>query len=185
MEKLSALFGGPAFVRVTRLFLLHPNNSYSTRNLREKTRCSTEELRPVVRDLLRATVLKKRGGKLALNVDCPFLLPLRDLLIGEMLADLNLTKRLEKTGAIKLLIAAGVFIDDSESRSDILIVADRLNLKNLRKMVTSLEADVGQEIRYTAFTPKEFNYRLGLNDKLIRDILDYPHEKLVNKIVPV
>ncbi len=182
MEKLSALFGGPAFVRVTRLFLLHPSTAYSTRLLRDKTNGDSEELRPVLRDLLRATVIRKRNGKLVLNNDCPFLLPLRDLLVGEMLADLSLTKRLEKVGTIKLLIAAGVFIDDSESRTDILLVADKLDLRGLRKAITSLEADVGQEIRYTAFTPKEFNYRISVNDKLVHDILDYPHEKLVNKI---
>ncbi len=183
MEKLSALFGGPAFVRVTRIFLLHPSTAYSPRVLREKTNCDPEELRPVLRDLLRATVIKKRSGKLVLNGDCPFLLPLRDLLIGEMLADLNLTKRLATVGSVKLLIAAGVFIDDAESRTDILLVADKLDPRGLRKAITSLEADVGQEIRYTAFTPKEFNYRMSVNDKLVRDILDYPHEKLINKIL--
>lgn len=184
MDKLSALFGGPAFVRVTRLFLLHPSSAFSTRMLREKTHCSPEELRPVVRDLARATVIKKRSGRLALNNECPFLLPLRDLLIGEMLSDLNLARRLEKVGALKLLIAAGVFIDDSESRTDLLLVADKIDLRGLRKTITALEADVGQEIRYCAFSPKEFNYRLGVNDKLVRDILDYPHEKLVNKLLP-
>jgi hypothetical protein len=185
MEKLSALFGGPAFVRTTRLFLLHPATLYSTRTLREKTHASADELRPVVRDLLRATVIRKRGAGFVLNNECPFLIPLRDLLIGEMLADLNLAKRFDRIGLIKLLIASGAFMDESESRTDILVVADKLDLRGLRKAVTALETDIGQDIRYTAFTPKEFNYRLGVNDKLVRDILDYPHEKLVNKIIPV
>lgn len=183
MEKLSALFGSPVFVRVARLFLLHPAVAYSTRTLREKTHASPEELRPVLRDLLRSTVVKKRAGKLILNEECPFLLPLRDLLVGEMLADLNLAKRLASTGRVVLLIAAGIFIDESESRTDILIVADKLDLRTLRKAITALEIDAGHDIRYTAFTPKEFNYRLGVNDKLVRDILDYPHEKLISKLV--
>jgi hypothetical protein len=185
MEKLSALFGSPAFVRVTRLFLLHPKLAYSTRVLREKTHSDPEELQPVLRDLVRASVLKKRGGKLMLNGSCPFLVPLRDLLIGEMLADLNLATRLQRSGNMKLLIAAGVFIDDTESRTDILVVADKLDSKGLRKTIAALEADVGQEIRYCAMTPKEFNYRLSVNDKLVRDILDYPHEKLINKLLLV
>lgn len=185
MEKLSALFGSPAFVRIARLFLLHPTTSYTARTLREKTHCDPEELRPVVRDLLRATVIKKRNGKLVLNNECPFLHPLRDLLVGEMLTDLNLTKRLQRVGVMKLLIAAGVFIDEPESRIDILLVADKLDLRGLRKSITALEADVGQEIRYVALAPKEFAYRMSVNDKLVRDILDYPHEKLVNKLLAV
>ncbi len=183
MEKLAALFGNSAFVRITRLFLLHPTTSYSTKTLREKTRVTIDELRPVIRDLSKAGVVKKRNGKTVLNTESSFLPPLRELLIGQMLGDIHLAKRLAKAGAIKLLIASGVFIDNAESRIDILIVADRLDLKGLRKIITTLESDVGQEVRYTAFTPTEFSYRLGVNDKLVRDILDYPHEKLVNKIL--
>ena len=184
MEKLSALFGGPVFVRVTRLFLLHPSTSYSAKALRDKTRAGADELRPVTRDLLRATVIKKRNGNVVLNGDCHLLPPLRDLLIGEMLIDLNLAKRLARTGAIKLLVAAGVFIDESESRTDLFLVADKLDLQALRKVVAALEADIGHDIRYVAFTPKEFAYRMSVNDKLVRDVLDYPHEKLVNKLLP-
>lgn len=185
MEKLSALFGGQAFVRTTRLFLLHPTMSYSTKMLREKTRATADELRSALRDLLRATVIKKRSGKFVLNDECPFLPSLRELLVGEMLIDLDLAKRLEKSGTIKLLIASGVFIDQGESRTDILIVADKIDQKNLRKAVTALEADIGHEVRYGVFAPKEFAYRISVNDKLIRDILDYPHVKVVNKLLAI
>jgi hypothetical protein len=32
------------------------------------------------------------------------------------------------------------------------------------------------------FDTEEFMYRLKMYDKLLRDVLDYPHEKIVNKI---
>jgi hypothetical protein len=34
----------------------------------------------------------------------------------------------------------------------------------------------GAELTYAVFDTKEFLYRLNMYDKLIRDILDYPHE---------
>jgi hypothetical protein len=41
---------------------------------------------------------------------------------------------------------------------------------------------MGKEIRYSAFETGEFQYRLGMYDKLIRDVLDYPHETVLDKL---
>ena len=46
----------------------------------------------------------------------------------------------------------------------------------------TLESEIGKELRYSYFTTDDFNYRNGMCDKLTRDILDYPHKKLVNKL---
>jgi hypothetical protein len=42
-----------------------------------------------------------------------------------------------------------------------------------------LEAEIGAELVYAVFDTKEFIYRLNMYDKLVRDILDYPHEVLL------
>jgi hypothetical protein len=52
----------------------------------------------------------------------------------------------------------------------------------LDNIIKSIEAEMGHEIRYAVFETKEFTYRLGMFDKLIRDILDYPHEKIINRL---
>ena len=39
-----------------------------------------------------------------------------------------------------------------------------------------LEAEIGAEMVYAIFDTKEFLYRLSMYDKLVRDILDFPHE---------
>ena len=184
MDRIAKLFGGMSFVRVARLFLLHPGVVYDSRTLREKAHLNPADVRVIVNDLAGASVIKKRGVKWALNDACAFLKPLHDLLIGQLLADINLAKRVERCGTVKLLIASGVFLDESESRTDLLLVAERVNPKMLQKIVAALEADVGSEVRYVVFTPAEFAYRMGVNDKLIRDILDYPHVKIINKVLP-
>ena len=45
-----------------------------------------------------------------------------------------------------------------------------------------MEAEIGKELRYAVLNTKEFIYRLDMYDKFIRDILDYPHERLIEKI---
>ncbi len=41
---------------------------------------------------------------------------------------------------------------------------------------------IGKELNYSVLPTKEFLYRLRMRDKFIRDILDYPHEKILNKL---
>jgi hypothetical protein len=49
-------------------------------------------------------------------------------------------------------------------------------------MASGMEAEIGKELRYAYFSTDEFRYRLSMYDKLIRDILDYPHRVLLDKL---
>ena len=49
-------------------------------------------------------------------------------------------------------------------------------------MIKNLEAEIGKELRYVYFSTEDFKYRLSMCDKLMRDILDYPHKKVLNKL---
>jgi len=94
----------------------------------------------------------------------------------------KLISRLRKLGSIKLVILSGIFIQENDSRLDILIVGDSVRRGALEKVLRSVEAEIGKELDYALLNTKEFLYRLGMYDKFIRDILDYPHEKLINKL---
>jgi hypothetical protein len=52
----------------------------------------------------------------------------------------------------------------------------------LERAIRDIESEVGKELTYAAFKTDDFIYRLGMYDKFIRDILDYPHEKILDKI---
>lgn len=45
-------------------------------------------------------------------------------------------------------------------------------------MIKGLESEIGKELDYVVFDTKEFMYRMEMYDKLVCDILDYPHIKL-------
>ena len=45
-----------------------------------------------------------------------------------------------------------------------------------------MEAEIGKELRYAAFEAPEFEYRVKMYDKLIRDIFDFPHKTILNKL---
>jgi hypothetical protein len=126
---------------------------------------------------------KKVSVFFVLNHTFSYIKPLYNLLINSKpLEPKELVSKISHLGNIKLIIVSGVFIQDSESRVDMLIVGDNVKKASLENTIKNIEAEVGKELRYTHFTLEDFNYRLRMFDKLIRDILDYPHEKILNKI---
>jgi len=85
----------------------------------------------------------------------------------------------KKIGQVKLLIVSGVFIKNNDSRVDLLIVGDKMKRGKIEQGVRKLEAEIGVELVYALFDTQEFIYRLNMYDKLVRDILDFPHEVLL------
>ena len=75
-----------------------------------------------------------------------------------------------------------MFIQEWDTRVDLLVVGDDLNMNKLDTVIKSIEAEVGKEIAYSAFETSDFEYRYGMHDRLIRDILDFPHTTLVDKL---
>ena len=85
----------------------------------------------------------------------------------------------KKAGRVKLVVISGVFIKNEDSRVDLLIVGDKLKKAKIEEGIRKLEAEIGAELVYAVFETKEFLYRLNMYDKLVRDIIDYPHEVLL------
>jgi len=85
----------------------------------------------------------------------------------------------KKAGRIKFLLVSGVFIKNKDTRVDLLIVGDKIKKSKVEEEVRKLEAEIGTELVYVVFDTKEFIYRLDMYDKLVRDILDFPHEVIL------
>jgi len=109
---------------------------------------------------------------------------LENLLINMIpLSSKRLVNRFDKVGRMKLIIVAGVFIQEwDHSRVDVLLVGDRIKASVAERAVRALEADIGRELRFALFETQDFLYRLGVCDRLIRDILEYPHERILDKL---
>jgi len=126
---------------------------------------------------------KKKVQGWILNADFSHLYALKILLLSSKAVDRKeMKRRLDNTGRIKLIVLSGIFVSEDSSRIDMLVVGDKLDKKRIEKALKHIEAELGKEIEYAAMDTKEFSYRLGMYDKFIRDILDYPHETVVDKI---
>lgn len=207
METLEKLFGSAGRVKLMRLFLFHPHRAFDLDTIKKRSRLTKETLRKELNllekvGLINATLLsadqnetaprvskkgtKKRSTKTSgyqLNTTFPYIDPFRSILINSESLKSGLVKeKLDAIGKMKLVIVAGRFIGESESRLDLFIVGEKIKKKHLETYLSSLEADIGCELLYAVMDQKEFHYRKQVYDRLVRDVLDYPHERIIDRM---
>ena len=212
MELLAKLFGNGDKVKIMRLFVLNPDLAVTTEDVARRARVmigsakkelsgleslnflrSKTTLSPVTVTGDGAISLKKKKDKpkvkrkrgWQLDTTFPFLTQLKSILKTDLLTHRrDFAKRFNHCGKIKLLAISGIFIDAPDSRADLVIVGDSLKKRLIEKEVQVLESEIGKELVYAVFDSADFDYRLNACDKFVRDILDYPHEKIINRGYP-
>ena len=194
MESLGKIFGSNNRVKIMRLFLFNQSDIFdiddiALRSLVKKTDARKElSMLSKIGFLKKKTFIKKIIRKQTvgwvLNNKFDLSEPLKTLLIdSELIREKDLITRIKKTGTIKLLALSGLFVKDNNRKLDILIVGDRLKRTLLEKEISKIESEIGRELSYAIFETEEFNYRIKMYDKLIRDIIENEHKMLVNKIL--
>lgn len=93
----------------------------------------------------------------------------------------SIVASLRRSGKVSAVILSGNFVGDETRPADLIVALDSLNERRLESAIKSLEPTIGREIRYAAFSTPEFRYRMTIQDRLIRDTLDYPHLVLLDK----
>ncbi len=203
MDTLTAIFGNLVKVKMLRLFLFNETTAFFTKEIVDRTKSPSNLVKKELNILEKADVVKARkiikevpvtkgktiaqkkieGTGYILNNKYPYLDPLKNLLtITSLRVDEALTKRFTNAGKIKLFIVAGVFTQNWDSRVDLLVVGDDLNINKIEAVIRTIESEIGKEIAYSAFETQDFEYRLGIHDRLVRDILDYPHVTLLDRL---
>lgn len=173
---LEQLFSSRTREKLLNLFLFNQNKRYF---VREITRVIGERLNSVRRELanlekfdLIASEDEDRRKYYHLNKDFILLDELTNLFVkARLLWEKKISTILKKYSGIKYLSLLGFFVDDEDSKTDILIVG-RINKKEIAVFVREVEKITHQPLRYTHFTTKEFNYRREVTDKFLYDLLE-------------
>ena len=93
----------------------------------------------------------------------------------------NIVSALRGGGRMSAVILSGAFMGDPTRPADLIVAADPLHERKLESAIRKLEPQFGREIRFAAFSTPEFRYRLTIQDRLIRDTLDFPHLVLLDR----
>mgnify|MGYP001563592290 CR=1 FL=1 len=187
MEPLAKLFGSPARLKTLRLFVFNQDVAFTLAEVVQRTKLPKDAARRELTELFASGLLRKKG------IHTPSFyqtnprfehLDALDTFIRETtsLRPASILTALKRSGTLRLVALSGLFTGILDTQIDLLIVGDHLDERALASAVHSLEAELGREIRYASFATVDFRYRLGVYDRLLRDVFDYPHRLLVDKI---
>ncbi len=187
MEPLSKLFGSPARLKMLRLFFFNQDASFTQLQVATRTKTAKEVARKELADLVSAGVLRKKGERaqahFQTNPKFEHLAALsRFIRETTSVRPQMVVSGLRRAGTLQLVALSGLFTGVIEPQVDLLVVGDSLEDRAVLQTVRSLEAELGREIRYASFSVADFRYRRGVYDRLLRDVFDYPHRILIDKI---
>ena len=203
MKILGKLFGSPAMVKLLRLFIFNPEHTFTNKEAATRAKITPDTLRlelSIMKQMgfikkkvayrqtttgkgKKKTVKKKKVLAWALDEKFPYIESLQSFLVNATpVKNKDIPKRLSVAGAIKLIVISGVLIQNPDIRVDLLIVGNGIKKSQLETAIKSIESEIGRELRYAVFETQEFKYRMGIYDRLIRDVFDYEHEVVLDKI---
>jgi len=200
-DLLGEFMGNSGRARILRVFMFNPNESFTLPVLSKRAGVSLKATTREAKKLLGWGVVKKgktvsitigktkrvvkgkqRIDTWAVNTEWKHLRALSSFVhevspvrYGAIMG------ALKRTGKVSAVILSGAFMGDDSRPADLLVALDSLNERRLEAAIKTLEPTLGREIRYAAFTTPEFRYRMTVQDKLIRDTLDFPHVVLLDK----
>lgn len=183
-DSLTKIFGNPYRAKVIRYFLLNDIIIHKSADISKMLKIKKPALQKELNMLTSIGFLNKKMSKgrtagYQLNVDFPHMQPLEDLVLHQdFIKKDEYARKFKGAGKLKLLVASGVLTNDSQSRADLLVVADRVKRSAFESALRSIEAEIGKEIVYVLLDTNEFKYRMEMRDKLLSDILDFAHEEL-------
>jgi hypothetical protein len=187
MEPLAKIFGSGARLKTLRLFVFNQDTAFTVPESAERTKLTKDAVRREIADLLASGLLRKKGttapARYQVNSRFEHLAAL-DTFIRETtgVRPQVILTALRRAGTLRLVVLSGLFSGILEPQIDLLVVGDHLEERVLANAVRTLEAELGREIRYASFATTDFRYRRGVYDRLLRDVFDYPHRILIDKI---
>ena len=196
-DPLAILFGNQARVKLLRFFLFNPTQEFTFDDISRRAKLVRRTARTEINALERAEVIKKktmfvphakkpikvRAQGYALNDKFPQLQSLQTFLFET--APINgetVLKHLRTVGPVDFVACTGVFMREFDRRLDLLIAMKKLNESKIEVAIRALEAEIGIEIRYATFSADDLKYRVGMHDKLTRDVFDYPYLIIADRI---
>jgi len=187
METLEKLFGSAAKVKIIRLFIFNPDQFFTTKIITQRTRLTSSQIRKEITLLQKIKLIKSKGigarKMWYINDTFVHLSPLRELMTHSVAVSYDsLVKKISKTCKLKALVLSGLFINHPESRVDMLIIGNQFNRDSFSRTIKKIESEIGRELSYAVLETEDFHYRMGIGDRLVRDILEFPHQVAFDRL---
>ena len=188
---LENLFGSKTRAKLLNLFFNNSNSCFYVRGIARELKENINSIRREILNLEKMEIITivpfdkidipseeiakdKQEKKKYYQVNKEYTLyeALSTLIIrSKLLVDKVLLDKLKELKGIRLLVLTGVFVGDNRARTDILIVGS-IDKNKARRLITSMEKNFSNPIRYSIMNQKEFSYRNSMTDKFLFEIME-------------
>ena len=188
MTILERLFGAGEFVRLLRFYLFHPEEDFTVAELKRRLGRRFAKISRTLRELVSLGCLtngvRSDSGETTFRIDPGWLLfaEFRALFVkAQLLIEHDLVRRLQKSGRLRLLILAGLFVGERQRVTDLLIVG-QVNRQQVTRLLKRFERDLNEEVKYTVMSPNEYFYRKDVGDRFLYDVLEKRHLVVIDTL---
>ena len=186
-NSLEALFGSKKRWRLIKMFLLNEQEKFTIYEVSKRLKTDGRMISGILVQLTNAGFItmrfKEKKKIYYVNKEFPFFVELKNLVVrSNVFPQCESLGKVRNLGNVKLGIISGVFINNPKSKTDLLIVGDSVSKAKMKHLLEDLEAELGREVNYSLMDSAEFKYRANMFDKFIMEILESPHEIVVNKM---
>lgn len=179
---IEQLFGSKTRVKLLQLFLSSPNRAFYVREITRKVDEQINSVRRELANLLNIGIINSEESENRLyyevNQKYPHYPSLRSIFTNKKAMDKSKVEvpktgigaKLAELGSVELAVLSGGFTRDTKAGIDLLIVGN-VNRTKLANLILFLQQEEGREIDFALFSPDDFDYRVGVKDRFINDVL--------------
>lgn len=204
---LDTLFESGAKVKIMRLFLQNSEQKFTADMIKERCQIKSGSFARELPKLIKLGLVYQKNGTVQeemkvgsgskkyikiktkkarlyyINQEFKLLNELRELIMrATSMSHKRLLSQIKRLGRIKMVVVSGIFINNDTTRTDLFIVGDDIKERALARFLQQIESELGKTIQYTIMDTEEFKYRMNMYDRFLKDIMERPHEKLMNKL---
>ena len=184
---LNSIIGDETRAKLLRLFVLNKDFVYTTDDFSQTLKKKAEVLRAVLRNLERDGIIRKkkivkaeqksRGTSkttgYGFNKRYTHRGFLEKMVRGSMPTEEDiLAKKVVRVPGVQCVVVANVFVEKPKEYVDLIVASSEENEVELKTLVQDAERAVGRELRCVFLTVNDLLYRIRMNDRFIRAILE-------------
>lgn len=188
---IEQLFGSKTRVKLLQLFYSNPNRSFYVREITRKIDEQINSVRRELSNLLSIGLIKSdtTNNRLYYEVDqeYEYYAPLAQI-FGNAKQPISKGKApvegegltIKSLGNVEIALYTGQLTRDDTAGVDVFFVGD-INQAKLNRFMAELEASEGKELRYTAMSLEDFEYRRQIKDRFVANLYAAKKQVLVDK----
>lgn len=183
---LEQLFGSATRVKILRLFFNNPDQAYFVRELTRRLEQRINSVRQELSNLKEIGIVEEierdRKKYYSLAKEFPLYSELKALMIkSQILLERDFARSISQLGNVKYLALSGMFVGRKDLPTDLLIIGS-IDRKKLQAVLNKFQKYFEQDVNFTVFTHKEFEYRRQVTDRFLFAVLENNKIVIVDKL---